>query len=273
MIWLRRAVLAALVIGLAGILVQTTLFMIQGPAVASSPTPQKMRGLVASKADVQRDQADAQQWHLFGRYEGATDQGVNANISSARETELELALLGIFYQAQNKAQRWVIIAQPDEPNILYGPGDTLPGGAILEAIHPDHAVLRHDGVSQRLSLVDLEAVGGIDVEVDQNDETEEGNHKLLTQRAKILDELNLEPVSDRAPEGYRVVEAPPNDKNPFALHEGDIILSANGYPLGTKDDDILAKQVAESLGRAQVVVLRDDARIEVNLDKPVVAHE
>lgn len=267
MIWLRRAVLSMLVIGLAGILVQTTLFMIQGPAVASSPTPQKMRALVAPKADDPRGQADAQQWHLFGRYEGATDQGVNANISSARETELELALLGIFYQAQNKAQRWVIIAQPDEPNLLYGPGDRLPGGAILEVIHPDHAMLRHDGVSERLSLVDMEAMGGIEDVAGEDGDTGQGEDELLTQRAKILKELNLEPVNEHAAEGYQVLETPPEDKNPYGLQKGDIILSANGYPLGAKAEDILAKQVAETLGRAQVIVLRGTTRMEIDLNR------
>ncbi|MEQ8260989.1 MAG: type II secretion system protein N [Alcanivorax sp.] len=256
-----------LVIGLAGILVQTTLFMIQGPAVASSPTPQKMRALVAPKADDPRGQADAQQWHLFGRYEGATDQGVNANISSARETELELALLGIFYQAQNKAQRWVIIAQPDEPNILYGPGDTLPGGAILEAIHPDHAMLRHEGVSERLSLANLEAMGGIEDVAGQHDDSGPGDEKLQTQRARILKELNLKPVNEHAAEGYRVLETPPDEKNPYGLQKGDIILSANGYPLGAKAEDILAKQVAESLGRAQVLVVRGGTRVEIDIQR------
>ncbi len=266
MIWLRRAMLSALVIGLAGILVQTTLFMIQGPAVASSPTPQKMRALVASKADDPRGQADAQQWHLFGRYEGATDQGVNANIFSGRETELELALLGIFHQAQNKAQRWVIIAPPDEPNLLYGPGDTLPGGAILEAIHPDHAVLRHDGVSERLSLVVMEAMGGIEDVASEDDDTGQGDEKLLTQRAKILDELNLEPVNEQAAEGYKVLEAPPADKNPYGLQKGDIILSANGYPLGTMADDILAKRVADRRGSAQVIIVRGSSQIQIDYE-------
>ena len=267
MIWLRRAMLSALVIGLAGILVQTTLFMIQGPAVASSPTPQKMSALAASKADDPRGQAGAQQWHLFGRYEGATDQGGNANISSARETDLELALLGIFYQARNKAQRWVIIAQPDEPNLLYGPGDTLPGGAILEAIHPDHAMLRHDGVSERLSLVDMEAMGGIEDVAGEDGDTGQGEDELLTQRTKILKELNLEPVNEHAAEGYKVLETPPEDKNPYGLQKGDIILSANGYPLGAKAEDILAKQVAETLGRAQVIVLRGATRMEIDLNR------
>jgi general secretion pathway protein C len=113
----------------------------------------------------------------------------------------------------------------------------------------------------------MEAMGGIEDVASEDGDTGQGDEKLLTQRAKILKELNLEPVNEHAAEGYRVLETPPEDKNPYGLQKGDIILSANGYPLGAKAEDVLAKQVAESLGKAQVLVVRGGTRVEIDIQR------
>ncbi|MEQ9508733.1 MAG: hypothetical protein RLN92_06820, partial [Alloalcanivorax xenomutans] len=42
----------------------------------------------------------------------------------------------------------------------------------------------------------------------------------------------------------------------FGFQKGDIIFSANGYPLGTKEDDLLARRSVVDSGIGEIIVRR-----------------
>jgi general secretion pathway protein C len=86
-------------------------------------------------------------WHLFGN----AGPSVNDLARSAPATQLQLTLFGTVADADPK-QGLAVVGDPSTGEHAYRVGDTLPGGAILDAVYPDRIVLMHEGVQETLAL-------------------------------------------------------------------------------------------------------------------------
>ncbi len=88
------------------------------------------------------------QWHLLGEANAPTINSADA----APETQLQLQLLGILKFSDNPAGTHAIIGAADQTQKTYRVKETLPGGAILERIEANKALLRVDSRYESLSL-------------------------------------------------------------------------------------------------------------------------
>ena len=90
---------------------------------------------------------DILQANLFGK---ADAEGRPAKAAPTSETRLPLILNGVFV-AEIPEDSAAIVAQKGRTGILYGVGDSLPGNAVLDEVHPDHVVLRRAGTRETLT--------------------------------------------------------------------------------------------------------------------------
>jgi type II secretion system protein C len=91
-------------------------------------------------------------WHLFGmatRKELAGNQPINAP-----ETNLNLSLLGILFDPDQKESR-AIIAEEGKPHKSYKVGDPLPRNATLHSIEEERVLLSRNGRHESLKLKKL----------------------------------------------------------------------------------------------------------------------
>lgn len=88
---------------------------------------------------------------LFGFNEQPEVQKQPADIP---KTRLNLVLRGALAELGHKDKKASAIIQGSNQDKLYAIGDTLPGGATLKEIHPDHVVLSRNGQLETLYFPD-----------------------------------------------------------------------------------------------------------------------
>lgn len=88
--------------------------------------------------------------NLFGTPAGSAEATAAASQGQpAVVTQLPLDLNGVFV-GEGTARSAAIIAERGQPGQLYQVGDTIANSATLEAVFPDHVVLRRAGVAESL---------------------------------------------------------------------------------------------------------------------------
>jgi general secretion pathway protein C len=260
----RCLILVALLACLAYLATQTGRLLLLGPAAvtppqALHPAPPAWRAPSAGTepaATASRIQA----WRLFGAYQAAPGaSATNATGNTAPETKLDLTLLGVFRGATAK-QGWAIIQAGESQAGLYRTGEVIDDGITLAALEPDHALLLRAGRLETLPLLAWDAMPGI---VAATAETAPNNaeqpldaDKLLSNREQSMARLGIAPVSPGSASGYRVVDEKGQLVEQFHFQVGDTIVSANGYPLGTEEDDLLARRSLMGSGIANIIVMR-----------------
>ena len=96
-------------------------------------------------------------WHLFGKpadVPGSAPARATApavDPDTLPDTSLTLTLVGVFF-AEDKPYAWVIIEAPGVGHRRYTVGDTLPGGAVIDAIQRKAVVLDQNGKKEALRL-------------------------------------------------------------------------------------------------------------------------
>lgn len=79
---------------------------------------------------------------------GAAD---SSSAETASTTALDLQLHGVF-AAHGKLPAMAIIKVENKGDLPFSKGDTVLPGVTLEAIEPDHVLLRRSGITERLAL-------------------------------------------------------------------------------------------------------------------------
>ena len=102
-----------------------------------------------------------------------------------------------------------------------------------------------------------------DNQLKKSDRDDKGSKKD-SPRSQILAKLSLVPVSEGSASGYRVTEESFRLIKKHGLEPGDIILSANGHPLGTESSDSLAFKSFQNSNKATVAVLRGSQTIYID---------
>ncbi len=132
-----------LVVLLMATLVQTTLFVLDNLEPA---TPLPQRGQSTSAKTKPASQINLRELSLFGR---ASKQATVPKSHDAPETKLNLELHGVFLSDAAKKSA-AIIGQKNKGGELYQIGDTISGGAVLEAVYEDHILIRRGARLEKL---------------------------------------------------------------------------------------------------------------------------
>lgn len=134
-----------LVVLMAVSLAQSALFFIeemsQGDTTAVAPGQSQRRPTANIDTSQIRD--------LFGAFQSEVVV-VQENVPV---TNLNLELQGIF-TADDPDDSTAIVAQKGQSGQLYGIGDRLPGNATLEAVHPNHILIKRGARTEKLAFDD-----------------------------------------------------------------------------------------------------------------------
>lgn len=181
-------------------------------------------------------------WHLFGNASSGDKVGA---------TTLALTLHGIVNHADAN-RRIAVIAGQDQRDVAYHIGDTLPGGGVLDAVHPAYVVLLNGGLRESLALVGWEALP-------QSGSAAGGATGLsLSGPSTPLINANLLPITE-GPVVIGIKISTPNiaSLERIGLRRDDIITSIDGTELsGPNAGEVLQDRLRKG-GSATVVIRRD----------------
>ncbi len=215
--------------------------------------------------------ADVIASHLFG----VAPRSADSFGDDAPRTRLPLVLTGVM-AAQDPSQGLAILGPNPQAAKVYAVGDSIPGGATLDAVLPQKVLLRHDGVIRSLALprhVPPSAAPPSAASLPRQETTAPQfaarMRALVTHRPGVIAELlRPEPVFSGGHQlGYRVY--PGSDPRAFkqlGLKSGDLVLNINGMPLNDPSQD---QQIFDTLGsssQATVTVLRDGQQRTLTLN-------
>ena len=222
--------------------------------------------------------------HLFG---DASKKPVAVEAPKAQEpiknTSLNLQLAGVFaYEPQEYAIA-IISAGSAEQN-AYGIGDKISGETSLEAVYPDHVVLRNRGKLEKLMLPEnVQPIATRPVESassrSQNQNADSGQPVELPSNPRELRDtlarnpsmlgrvVAAEPYQENGKlVGYRITPK----QNPEILEAqgivaGDVITSVNNIQLNSQKQGIRALRNAVKAESLEVTILRDGVEVPVSI--------
>jgi general secretion pathway protein C len=223
--------------------------------------------------------------HLFGVADPAAAVG---DPSDAPETRLSLVLAGTI-AASDPKQGFGIIGESASNAKLYSVGDSIPGGARLNAVYGDRVILERGGQLEAL-LLPREYKGGAAGGGGMTALPQPRQAMPATAGAQVVDRVRRmiaqdpgsvaevmrpQPVfANGQQRGYRVY--PGRNRAQFArlgLRPGDLVMSVNGTPL---DDPQRGMEIFRSIGssdQVRVTVERNGRPQELVLNMAQIANE
>jgi general secretion pathway protein C len=270
----------ALAIGIQAALIVRDLLPQSAPAaaVARSTFPAAVTAPAASAANAQGI-IDA---HLFGV--AAPDSQANADPADAPETRMSLVLAGTIASSDPKGGLG-IIGETAATAKVYKVGDSVVGGARLNAVYDDRVILERDGQLEALLLPREYRGGGstgpaastaVRPTAGSGAEVADRVRRLIAQDPGSVSEImRPQPVfANGQQRGYRVY--PGRNRQQFTrlgLRPGDLVMSINGTPL---DDPQRGMEIFRSIGSAdqvRVTVERNGKPQELVLNMAQIANE
>jgi len=141
----------------------------------------------------------------------------------------------------------------------YHLGAELPEGGVLAEIRATEVIIR-DG-SRRITLR-MGLMGGSGRAEVADEEEPAGNDdgpKMPQRVVDLLNKLDLTPVNEHSPEGYKVGEDfPKSGTQEVGVKPGDTIVAINGYPVGEYHSDYLVWLSFRDTQRASVLVRTEE---------------
>jgi hypothetical protein len=172
-----------------------------------------------------------------------------------------LALLAVF-EAHSPLAAAVIHTEGHGAH-RYNVGETLPEGGVLAAIRPTEVIIEDQGRQITLRLA-LRGGGRAEVaDADKNEASAEDDDgpKMPQRVLDLLEKLDLTPVSESSPQGYRVGEDfPESGTKEVGVKPGDTIVAINGYPVGEYHSDYLVWLSFKDTQKASVLVQTEEGR-------------
>jgi general secretion pathway protein C len=220
--------------------------------------------------------------HLFGVADPAEPAG---DPTDAPETRLSLVLAGTM-AASDPKQGFGIIGESAANAKLYSVGDTVPGGARLNAVYGDRVILERGGQLEAL-LLPRQYKGGTGVAAppprppmgvpqSAGSQVVERVKRMIAQDpGSVAEIMRPQPVfANGQQRGYRVY--PGRNRAQFArlgLRPGDLVMSVNGTPL---DDPQRGMEIFRSIGssdQVRVTVERNGRPQELVLNMAQIAND
>jgi general secretion pathway protein C len=278
-----------LVIALARALAGLTLALLFGPSPAvvgmAAPPPGPLADRANANFQPATDYAAIGAWHLFGRVEAG--QSVEAPPPvSLPVTPLNLRLVGVFFVEQGD-RALALIAEGNNLERGYRPGEPLPGGALLERIQRDHVIVSRNGRSEVLNLPKSSEViqsstpplePAPPVGIESPAEPASSRESPAIDASAVADRLRgeatvrpqaLEDIAFVSPYvqngqfvGFRL--RPGRDAQllrQLGLNSGDVITEINGSRLNSPVQGLAMLQAVLNADQVEVRVLRNGAEI------------
>jgi general secretion pathway protein C len=245
---------------------------------ATGPAAPGARAAARGAVDVQAI-VDA---HLFGVADPAAPAG---DPTDAPETRLSLVLAGTIAASDPKKGFGIIGESPSNAK-LYSVGDSVPGGARLNAVYGDRVILERGGRLEALLLPreykgsarntaaslqprdGMPATAGAQV-------VDRVRRMIAQDPGSVAEIMRPQPVfANGQQRGYRVY--PGRNRAQFArlgLRPGDLVMSVNGTPL---DDPQRGMEIFRSIGtsdQVRVTVERNGRPQELVLNMAQIANE
>ena len=270
----------ALAIGIQAALIVRDLLPQAAPIAAVRPGGPTMGPAPAAAAVDAQAIIDA---HLFGV--AAPQAQTEANPADAPETRMSLVLAGTIASSDPKGGLG-IIGETAATAKVYKVGDSVVGGARLNAVYDDRVILERGGQLEALLLPREYRGGGAGANsapgpvtrpsASAGAEVADRVRRLIAQDPGSVSEImRPQPVfANGQQRGYRVY--PGRNRQQFTrlgLRPGDLVMSINGTPL---DDPQRGMEIFRSIGSAdqvRVTVERNGKPQELVLNMAQIASE
>jgi general secretion pathway protein C len=273
------------VIGLGHELARLTWLLWPMPETQSAPT---RATATAASGGASMNLSQAASLHLFG--EPPAENVAETAPIDAPETNLNLQLRGILFYNEPTLTR-AIIASAGKADEIYAAGDSLPGGATVDAIYPDRVILLRDGRHEALKLPEesLEDVTANTASAagtsratrstGNTDGTDASASPLQRYRERLMqDPASIQRLLQPAPEmdasgnlvGFRIQGGgDPQLLQATGLRPGDVITSIAGIQLTSQQAVSEAMQRIASSQRVTLTVNRNgrQRRVLLNFSK------
>ena len=239
------------------------------PTAAVTPGP----GTAASNKGY--DLAGLLNAHLFG----AAPSASSANASDAPATSQQLVLAGVL-AAEDPKRGFAIIGATAQAAKVFSVGETLPGGAKLDSVYSDRALLEVNGQIEALLLPRQPSLGGtvtpVAVTGAASGTVIDRMRQIVQQDPGLItDIIRPQQVMAQGKQiGLRVYPGRnPAAFNRLGLRPGDLVTAINGTPL---DDPGRGDEIFRTLGsaaEARVTVMRNGRQSELTLNMAQVTAE
>lgn len=205
------------------------------------------------------------QWNIFGEQPKTNDaQGIQKDGKL-----IESNLVGILHNNKHTHSSVIMTSKKDDQSVFYV-GDHLENQGEIAEIGHNHVLVLFN---KKLYKIEIQKNS-----LDNQDQfhylsSRSGSHasngdlrkgRYQAFRALAAKQLGLVPVKEGHTEGYLVGEAAKHIKQRYNLKDNDIIVSANGYPLGTKESDELAFRSYKQSGQATFEIRRGDRILSIS---------
>ncbi|MFK7857461.1 MAG: type II secretion system protein GspC [Granulosicoccus sp.] len=240
---------------------------------APAPTPTELARVIASV-------------HLFGdAAKRAQPKKAPERVEPIVNTSLNLQLAGVFAFTPAESAIAIISSGSAEQN-AYGIGDKISGDTSLEAVYPDHVILRNRGKLEKLSLpenvqpIAMTPVQAAPASNRQNQQSQNSGQpvELPSNPRELRDTLArnpsmlgrvvaAEPYQENGKlVGYRITPK----QNPEILEAqgiiaGDVITRVNNIQLNSQKQGIRALRNAVKAENLEVMVLRDGIEVPISI--------
>lgn len=183
-----------------------------------------------------------------------------------RDGRSDLRLAGVFY-SDNGEESIAIVEVNNGKEKRVRKTQWFEEGIRLLAVEKKRVIIEKFGEVTALRI------SNSNLSVNYNAKNRNAHSRILSggeissNRELVLKTSGLEPVSKTNAEGYRVGKGSEEIQEKYGLKEGDVIVSANGYPLGTEIKDLLAYKSFKDAGTVNIVIVRESEEITLSYAK------
>lgn len=200
-------------------------------------------------------------WDLFGPASVSDAHNV-ADVPLATKS---YGLLGVISNVASQSG-WAIL-QADAGYDVVASTEKITDGVVLKSVHENYAIIEDRGALKKVPLppfeeMEIQTVGSelsqpSDASLGSPDE-DSNKSEASKVRERMIAGMNLKPIEKGAAKGYVVAKNNKELEEKFGLKEGDKILSASGFPLGTEADDLMAVEAFKASGSASILIEKAD---------------
>jgi general secretion pathway protein C len=205
--------------------------------------------------------------HLFGQ---VSQELTGGRLDNLPISSLNLVLAGVIASGAGGYALISVNGQSQEP---FAVGQTITGGAVLQAVYPDRVVIRRNGaleslllegadntpMPQEVAMPAMNRTAGVSGEIVR----ETGGNQYTVARDQLaaqmrtpdfLKQATLVPSSGG---GFLVRQIQPGSLyEKLGMRAGDIIKSVNGQPINSAEDAIRLYQQMPSISSVQMEITR-----------------
>lgn len=222
--------------------------------------------------------------HLLGKNQTVATQIANQTANTPPETKLNLKLHGIYYTS-NPLTSFAMIASADGKSAHYRIDQSLPGGAILQQIHPKQVILLRNKRQETLRLVGAQKVLANHLSSNSAKNVQKNisltnedlrpeqllgqyQRQLQTNPNSLIKLMRLSPVSEEGRlVGYRIRPGKEADLLArFNLQAGDVLTAVNDIKLDSPIKGLSVVQQLATASQINLQVLRQGQEVSLSFE-------